>query len=404
MLTTAPLKYLLKSNSHFLRTGLQTLLVFLLLSLSSISAQTTFTKNSKEVVALMKAVNDQWQINNTYKNNSFWHHAAYHSGNMEAYRITGKEEYRAYSEKWAEYNGWKGAASNDTANWKYTYGETDSFVLFGDWQICFQTYIDLYKIDPLKNPDKIARARAVMEYEMSTPRNDYWWWADGLYMVMPVMTKMYQITQNPLYLTKLKEYFEFADSLMYDPECSLYYRDAKYVYPLEPTVNGIKNFWSRGNGWVFAAFAKVLTDLPADDKLVRPLLTKRFKSMAKALKNSQMTEGYWTRSILDPAHAPGYETSGTAFFCYGLLWGINHGLLKEKEYLPTAIKSWNYLQNIAVQPDFSVAYVQPIGENASPNTNVKETSKADFGVGAFLHAAAETSCYLARHPNKVKRH
>jgi rhamnogalacturonyl hydrolase YesR len=36
-----------------------------------------------------------------------------------------------------------------------------------------------------------------MEYQMSTPNRDYWWWADGLYMVMPVMTKMYNITKNP---------------------------------------------------------------------------------------------------------------------------------------------------------------------------------------------------------------
>ncbi|WP_333864804.1 glycoside hydrolase family 88 protein [Sphingobacterium sp.] len=29
--------------------------------------------------------------------------------------------------------------------------------------------------------------------------------------------------------------------------------------------------------------------------------------------------------MLDPEHAPGRETSGTAFFTYGLLWGINNG-------------------------------------------------------------------------------
>ena len=59
------------------------------------------------------------------------------------------------------------------------YGESDDYVLFGDYQICFQTYADLYN---LVKPDsgKIARAREVMEYQMSTAKNDYWWWADGL--------------------------------------------------------------------------------------------------------------------------------------------------------------------------------------------------------------------------------
>ena len=49
-----------------------------------------------------------------------------------------------------------------------------------------------------------------MEYEMSTPNNDYWWWADGLYMVMPVMTKLYKVTDNQQYLDKLYEYFTYA--------------------------------------------------------------------------------------------------------------------------------------------------------------------------------------------------
>ena len=53
---------------------------------------------------------------------------------------------------------------------------------------------------------------------MSTPNNDYWWWADGLYMVMPVMTKLYKVTDNQQYLDKLYEYFTYAKNLMYDEE------------------------------------------------------------------------------------------------------------------------------------------------------------------------------------------
>lgn len=49
--------------------------------------------------------------------------------------------------------------------------------------------------------------------------------------------------------------------------------------------------------------------------------------MTKELKATQQAEGYWTRSILAPGHAPGPETSETAFFTYGYLRGINQGLL-----------------------------------------------------------------------------
>ena len=44
---------------------------------------------------------------------------------------------------------------------------------------------------------------------------------------MPVMTKLHAVTGNPLYLEKLYEYWSYADSLMYDKEERLYYRDAK---------------------------------------------------------------------------------------------------------------------------------------------------------------------------------
>ena len=192
------------------------------------SAQVSQPKPA-EVVALITRVNDHWQADHPAQVRAFWDHAAYQTGNMAAYAVTKNDKYRQYAEDWAVFNNWRGATSDDRATWQYKYGETPDHVLFGDWQICFQTYIDLYKIKP--EPIRIARAREVMEYEMSTPQSDYWWWADGLYMVMPVMTKLYGVTQNPQYLAKLHEYFGYANRIMYDAETGLYYRDAKYVYP-----------------------------------------------------------------------------------------------------------------------------------------------------------------------------
>ena len=213
-----------------------------------------------EVLSVINQVNTYWQTNNSPETRPFWDNAAYHTGNMEVYFLTGNEEQLAYTKRWAEYNKYCGATSNNKEEWRYSYGEHPQYVLFGDWQICFQTYADLYNLSP--DTMKIARAREVMEYQMSTPQNDYWWWADGLYMVMPVMTKMYHITGNQLYLDKLYEYFKYAQSIMYDEETGLFFRDAKYVYPKHKSNNGSKDFWARGDGWVLAGFAKVLKDLP----------------------------------------------------------------------------------------------------------------------------------------------
>jgi len=350
------------------------------------SAPPAVDTSEQEVIGIINKVNGYWQQRESPQKWAFWDIAAYHTGNMEAYQITGNPAWRKYSEDWATYNQWQGAKSTNKATWKYQYGETDDHVLFGDWQICFQTYADLYQLDP--DPKKIARAREVMEYEMSTPNKDYWWWSDGLYMVMPVMTKLYAITGNRQYLDKLHEYFEYSNSIMYDQDAQLYYRDARYVYPKHQSVNGKKDFWSRGDGWVFAGLAKVLKDLPEDDPYRADYIAK-FKGMAQALKKAQTDEGYWTRSLLDPQHAPGPETSGTAFFVYGYLWGINNGLLERDEYLPVVRKGWRYLSKTALQADGKIGYVQPIGDRAIPGQVVDKNSTTAFGVGAYLLASSE---------------
>ena len=368
---------------------MKTLPYFLLLSF--LICMNVFAQNRpsrSEIITSIEKANHFWQTTHPKPANASWDNAAYHTGNMEAYFVTGNETYRRYSEDWSEYNQWKGTRSDDKTKWKYTYGETDNYVLFGDWQICFQTYIDLYTLKP--DSIKIARAREVMEYQMGTPQNDYWWWADGLYMVMPVMTKLYKVTGNPLYLDKLYDYFTYASSIMYDRDAHLFFRDARYVYPAHKTLNAKKDFWARGDGWVFAGLAKVLKDLPKNYKH-HGFFVKRYQEMAKSILNSQQPGGYWTRSMLDPLQAPGQETSGTAFFTYGLIWGINNGYLSEKKYLPAALKGWEYLSTVALQPNGKIGYVQPIGDKAIPGQIVDANSTANFGVGAFLLAACEMS-------------
>lgn len=376
-------------------------LILLAMAATMATATAKSDTESARVRDVIRKVNDRWQATHSPEATPFWHVAAYHTGNMEAYRLTGDPRYLEYSEKWAEHNNWSGATSNDRKEWKYDYGETPQHVLFGDWQICFQTYADLYTLLP--DDRRIKRAREVMEYEMSTPQRDYWWWADGLYMVMPVMTKLYNITGNPQYLDKLTEYFEYADSIMYDPEEQLYYRDAKYVYPKHKSVNGKKDFWARGDGWVLAGLAKVLADMPNDYKS-RPLFEKRYRELADAVVKSQQPEGYWTRSILNPEHAPGPETSGTAFFTYGLLWGINNGILKGEKYIRAAEKGWDYLSKTALQKSGDVGYVQPIGEKAIPGQVVDRNSTADFGTGAFLLAACEYVRFLEKESSADRKY
>ena len=345
-----------------------------------------------QVKDVIRKVNTYWQTNNKAEVRSFWDNAAYHTGNMEVYKLLGDKQMLDYSIRWAEHNEWKGAKEPDPANWKYKqYGEGQDYVLFGDWQICFQTYIDLYHIE--KSEVKVARAKEVMGYEADSRADDYWWWADALYMVMPVMTKMYKLTGDKKYLDKLYQNLLYSDGIMLDEETGLYFRDGKYVYPKHKSANGKKDFWARGDGWVLAGLAKVLQDMP-ESYIRQPFFVDKYTRLARAVASLQQKEGYWTRSMADPDHAPGPETSGTAFFTYGLLWGVNHGYLPKKEFKPVIDRAWRYLTETALQSSGKVGYVQPIGERAIPGQTVDQNSEANFGVGAFLLAACEYVRYL----------
>jgi len=402
-----------EGKKEFMTIKLRLQLLVCVACLFSLVAHAQGVGETKEII---RKVNNAWQqahpgpeYGGTKKGlSAFWDNAVYHTGNMEAVRLfrsLGEAEaakaWYDYSFQWAERNNWCGATETDREKWQYKrYGEKPEFVLFGDWQICFQTYIDLYDLSDAKDEKWVARAKEVMGYEAHSGECDYWWWADALYMVMPVMTKMYKLTGDGAYLNKMYDNWQYANDIMYDKKTGLYFRDGKYVYPKHTTAAGKKDFWARGDGWVMAAFAKVLADLENDDlkakggktladkNKMKASLLKYYRKMAKAVVKCQQPEGHWTRSMLDPEQAPGYETSGTALMCYSLYWGANNGILPQC-CKKAADKAWQYLCTVALQPDYTIGYVQPIGEKAIPGQVVDKKSQSNFGTGAFLLAASE---------------
>jgi rhamnogalacturonyl hydrolase YesR len=353
----------------------------------------TLNAEAKETIAKIEKVNDYWQSHHKAECRGFWDNAAYFTGNQAVYELTKKPEYLDYAIRFAEHNKWKGATQRDKRKWRYqTYGEGMDFVLFADWQICFQVYIDLYNIE--HRAERLERTLEVMCHQASMKEKDFWWWSDALYMGLPIFTKLYKVTGDQKLLDKQYECFVWTDSLLFDTEAQLYYRDAKYIYPKVKTAcNGGKSFWARGDGWVLAGLAKVLQDLPKDSKY-RPFYVKRFKELAEGVARCQQEGGYWSRSMLCEDDAPGYETSGTAFFTYGMLWGVNNGILPAKTYKPVIDKAWKYLTEVALQADGSVGYVQPIGEKPDLTRKVDARSQAPFGTGAWLLGACEYVNYV----------
>jgi len=171
-----------------------------------------------------------------------------------------------------------------------------------------------------------------------------------------------------------------------------YYYDIKYTLGLYNSTLGLwqegsaintPTYWARGNGWAFAALAKILSVLPTSDPHYAEYLGD-FQAMARALAALQQPGGYWNQD-LEGTDGAGPESSGTSFFLYGFAWGINNGILAQDTYLPVVANAWNFLANTAIQPSGLLGYVQSYILPAA----ITATSTYDFGVGAFLSGARQ---------------
>src|SRR5262249_44913111 len=144
---------------------------------------------------------------------------------------------------------------------------------------------------------------------------------------------------------------------LYDPEEHLFYRDSRFFDRRD--AQGRKLFWSRGNGWVLAGVADMLSELPAHDP-GRARLGHFFVEMAARPRTLQKPDGYRAPSLLAPENAPP-ETSGTGFFVYALAWGVAHGLLDRATYAPAIRSGWAALAR-AVARDGRVGWVQQVSD------------------------------------------
>ena len=202
--------------------------------------------------------------------------------------------------------------------------------------------------------------------------------------------KLAATLDKPRYLDRMHQMYLYTKNVhggngLFNPEDGLWWRDRDFVPPYT-APNGEDCYWSRGNGWVIAALALVLKEIPEDEPHRKEYI-KDLKAMSKALAKVQREDGFWNASLHDPNHYGGKETTGTSLFVFGMAWGINNGILSEKKYGPVVEKAWNALLNDAVHSNGFLGYVQSTGKEPStgqPLSYDKQPDFEDFGLGCFL--------------------
>jgi unsaturated rhamnogalacturonyl hydrolase len=328
-----------------------------------------------DILAVLRKVNDYWIGSHSNPGDNQWARAAYFSGNMAAYRSTNEARYLSYAQRWAEQNNY--AINNGVAT------------RHADDHMAGQVYYDLNDLTP--DPAKLSAINESirrMVYGSQPTKVDDWWWVDALHMAMPVFVRVAQNTGDDAYLQKLWALYTDTKKTrkLYDYSYELWYRDNGQQTAKSPSGKPV--FWSRGNGWAIAAHAKVLGLQPGIDTRW-PEYKYNVQGLARSLAKIQRSDGFWNVNLADPNHYPGPETSGTAFFVFGLAYGIRAGALDRATYLPLAARAWNGMVATAVHADGFLGYVQGVGYAPESSQPVTTDSTADFGVGAFLLAATE---------------
>ena len=355
---------------------------------STIQSQVLPPKDTvlSHLVLANKYFTDKWPdpganiVTDKIRPSNIWTRGTYYEGLMALYYVNPDSNYYNYAVDWGESHSWNPAYGSLTTR-------------SADNQCCGQTYVELYILDG--QPERIANIKTCIDNMVDDNDNGDWSWIDAIQMAMPLFAKLGVVLNDTSYFRKMHNLYSYAmyqhgDNGLYNQDGHLWWRDENFDPPYQ-TPNGKNCYWSRGNGWVLAALARVLDVLPETTNHRQEYITT-FTEMVDTLIHLQREDGFWNPSLVDPLDYGGKETSGTAFFTYGIAWGINHGILDSATYVPYVIKGWNGMVNDALHPDGFLGWVQGTASKPSdgqPLEYDKPANFEDYGLGAFLLAGSE---------------
>ena len=327
---------------------------------------------------------------------SLWTRAVYYEGLMALNAIDPQQRYIDYATTWADFHKWTPRNGVNT--------------LDADDQCCGQTYVELAALKGGDQKAILANVIANLDHQMVTPNSKkqtstpkaktnvnslygWWTWIDAIQMAMPLYMQIANVTGEQKYRDHAMQMYRWTRNEcgggLFNTKDGLWWRDADYVPPYKEK-DGKDCYWSRGNGWVYAAIVRCMNQLSSKSKEYKEL-KKDFLLMSKGLLSCQHEDGFWHASLVSDADYPTPEMTGTALFLYGMAWGIQQGLLKDKIYRPACDKAWQALAS-CVHNDGFLGWNQGTGKEPSAGQPVTFDSVPDFedyGTGCFLLGASE---------------
>ena len=327
---------------------------------------------------------------------SLWTRAVYYEGLMALNAIDPQQRYVDYATRWADFHQWTPRNGVQTCD--------------ADDQCCGQTYVELAALKGGDQKAKLANVIANLDHQMQTPNSKkianaklkggsepqlygWWTWIDAIQMAMPLYMQVANVTGEQKYRDHAMRMYRWTRNTcgggLFNTKEGLWWRDADYVPPYKEK-DGQNCYWSRGNGWVYAALVRCMNNLSPKSKEYKEL-KKDFLLMSKGLLSCQHADGFWHASLVSDAVYPDPEMTGTALFLYGMAWGIQQGILKDKDYRPACDKAWKALES-CLHKDGFLGWNQGTGKDPSAGQPVTFTSMPDFedyGTGCYLLGLSE---------------
>ena len=351
--------------------------------------------SADEVLSVTRRVNDYFMqkyedptVPTNWKRirpSSLWTRAVYYEGLMALQRIDPQQRYVDYAVKWADFHQWTPRNGVNTCD--------------ADDQCCGQTYVELLPYTDRPATELLKNVRENLDHQMVTPNPKngslygWWTWIDAIQMAMPLYMQVAQLTGEKKYCDHAMKMYRWSRNELagglFNVKEGLWWRDADYVPPYKEP-DGQNCYWSRGNGWVYAALVRCMDLLPQKSKEYKEL-KKDFLLMSAALLKCQREDGFWNPSLTSTNYAM-KETSGTALFLYGMAWGIQKGYLKAEVYRPACDRAWAAMVKDAIHTDGFLGWMQGTGKDPSAGQPLSYTRIPDFedyGTGCVLLGATE---------------
>lgn len=184
-----------------------------------------------------------------------------------------------------------------------------------------------------KDEHKLKEGLALADAQWLDPREDGLtrqtrFWIDDVWMINSLQIQAYRATGKKKYLDRTALQTEVYLQQLQQPN-GLFHHGKEAPF-----------YWGRGNGWVAAGLAELLSELPENHPRYKAIV-RGYEKMMQALLAYQADSGMWRQLIDRPESWE--ESSSTAMFGFAMATGVKNGILRDEKYSRAYKKAWSAL-------------------------------------------------------------